>query len=240
VHRIGVLDSRRRGGGDHRRGRDARIRAVVADGAEARTLDDFAHLHGVDRLVSLPYWAVTTTAVRVIGTRGPRPRSIGSSASAPASAPARAEQRQRGEVSGAVWARIDGRPGVLWHVDAGHTKGLALHPREYERRVVGLFDRALLGGRPAGPRPLSELASRGPGPPRPRPFPAAPTGGRSRVASARLPERRDRGGSARRLRRLPLGCRRKQVANAHLLGQQPAKALRLARHVRVADFRPAW
>jgi len=43
-----------------------------------------------------------------------------------------------------VWAKIDGRPGVLWHVDAAHTKGLADHPVEYERRVLGLFDEALL------------------------------------------------------------------------------------------------
>jgi hypothetical protein len=44
-----------------------------------------------------------------------------------------------------VWARADGRPGVLWHVDASHTKGLATHPAAYERHVLGLFDRALLG-----------------------------------------------------------------------------------------------
>ena len=33
---------------------DPRVAAVVADGAEARTLDDFAHLHGADRVTSLP------------------------------------------------------------------------------------------------------------------------------------------------------------------------------------------
>jgi hypothetical protein len=43
-----------------------------------------------------------------------------------------------------VWAKADGRPNVLWKVDAAHTKALATYPREYERRVVGLFDRALL------------------------------------------------------------------------------------------------
>jgi len=43
------------------------------------------------------------------------------------------------------WARIDGRPNVLWHVDAAHTRGLATHPGAYERHVLGLFGRALLG-----------------------------------------------------------------------------------------------
>ena len=52
---------------------DPRVAAVVADGAEARTLDDFAHLSGADGAVSLPYWAVTTTAVRVIRHTKPPP-----------------------------------------------------------------------------------------------------------------------------------------------------------------------
>jgi uncharacterized protein len=52
---------------------DPRIAAVVADGAEARTLDDFAHMSGADGIVSLPYWAVTTTAVRVIRHTRPAP-----------------------------------------------------------------------------------------------------------------------------------------------------------------------
>jgi hypothetical protein len=36
-------------------------------------------------------------------------------------------------------------PKTLWEVPgAGHTAALATDPQEYERRVVGLFDRALL------------------------------------------------------------------------------------------------
>ena len=33
--------------------------------------------------------------------------------------------------------------------DVQHIKGLATHPEEYERRVVGFFDQALLGGESA-------------------------------------------------------------------------------------------
>jgi hypothetical protein len=125
---------------------DPRIAAVVADGAEARTLDDFAHLSGADRAISLPYWAVTTTAVRVIRHTEPSP-PLDELVPQIAPRPLLLVQSNDGaERSLArVWARIDGRRGVLWHVDAEHTKGLADHPRAYERRVVGLFDRALLG-----------------------------------------------------------------------------------------------
>jgi len=124
---------------------DPRIAAVVADGAEARTLDDFAHLRGTDRALSLPYWAVTTTAIRVIRHTKPAPPL---DELVPQIAPRPlllVQSNDSAETSIApVWARIDGRRGVLWHVDAAHTKGLADHPRAYERRVVGLFDRALL------------------------------------------------------------------------------------------------
>ena len=125
---------------------DPRVAAVVADGAEARTLDDFAHLSGANGAVSLPYWAVTTTAVRLIRHTKPAPPL---DELVPRIAPRPlllVQSNDSAETSIApVWARIDGRSGVLWHVDAEHTKGLEDHPRAYGRRVVGLFDRALLG-----------------------------------------------------------------------------------------------
>jgi fermentation-respiration switch protein FrsA (DUF1100 family) len=38
-----------------------------------------------------------------------------------------------------------GHPKELWRIpEAGHTGGLQSRPREYERRVVGFLDRALL------------------------------------------------------------------------------------------------
>jgi hypothetical protein len=124
---------------------DPRLAAVVADGAEARTLDDFAHLHGADRITSLPYWAVMTDAIRVIRRTRPSPPL---DEVVPRIAPRPlllVQSNDAAEKSLApVWAAMDGRPGVLWHVDAPHTQGLAVHPHAYEDRVVGLFDRALL------------------------------------------------------------------------------------------------
>ena len=38
-----------------------------------------------------------------------------------------------------------GQPKQLWAIpDAGHMEGIKAHPKEYERRVVAFFDRALL------------------------------------------------------------------------------------------------
>jgi uncharacterized protein len=38
-----------------------------------------------------------------------------------------------------------GEPKALWEIpEAGHVGGLEARPAEYERRVVGFFDRALL------------------------------------------------------------------------------------------------
>ena len=89
---------------------------------------------------------MTTTAVRVIRHTKPAPPL---DELVPRIAPRPlllVQSNDSAETSIApVWARIDGRSGVLWHVDAEHTKGLADHPRAYEHRVVRLFDRALLG-----------------------------------------------------------------------------------------------
>jgi hypothetical protein len=37
-------------------------------------------------------------------------------------------------------------PKQIWKIDTSHTHGLTARPDEYERRVVGFFDRSLSGG----------------------------------------------------------------------------------------------
>ena len=50
------------------------------------------------------------------------------------------------EVLNAGFSEAAGDPRAWWRIpEAGHTGGLAARPREYESRVVGFFDRALLG-----------------------------------------------------------------------------------------------
>lgn len=47
-----------------------------------------------------------------------------------------------------IYQRQIGPSADLWTLeDAPHVGGLRTHPDEYERRVVGFFDRALLSGR---------------------------------------------------------------------------------------------
>jgi uncharacterized protein len=42
--------------------------------------------------------------------------------------------------------RAAGAPKAIWEIpEAGHVGGLEARPREYERRVTGFFDQALLG-----------------------------------------------------------------------------------------------
>jgi pimeloyl-ACP methyl ester carboxylesterase len=120
---------------------DARIRAVVADGLQARTVEDFEHGAGSD----LPYWWATLTAVHLIrGPGQPAPLAKLVPEIAPRPFLIVAGQRDKGDSAfDDVWAKADGRPNVLWKVDAAHTKALATYPAQYERRVVGFFDRAL-------------------------------------------------------------------------------------------------
>ena len=54
---------------------------------------------------------------------------------------------QGGEVQlNPLFFRAAGEPKTLWKIPgSGHAGGIRAQPREYERRVVGFFDDALLG-----------------------------------------------------------------------------------------------
>ena len=43
--------------------------------------------------------------------------------------------------------RLAGPASEIWEIDAPHIEGITTHPEEYERRVVGFLDRALLDAR---------------------------------------------------------------------------------------------
>ncbi len=50
------------------------------------------------------------------------------------------------ETMNPTYQRLIGPSAEIWEIDdAMHIKGIKQHPEEYERRVVGFFDRALLG-----------------------------------------------------------------------------------------------
>ena len=58
------------------------------------------------------------------------------------------------EVLNAGFYAAAGEPKTLWNIpEAGHVAGIRARPAEYERRVVGFFDKALLSvskGSPQG------------------------------------------------------------------------------------------
>ena len=48
-----------------------------------------------------------------------------------------------GEELNRVYLEAAGEPKSLWRAKGGHTGALATQPAEYERRVVGFFERTL-------------------------------------------------------------------------------------------------
>jgi uncharacterized protein len=133
---------------------DARLRAVVADGATNRVAGDKAWLsarHGVrgwlqeqlDRLMygtaDLLSDASPPITLREAAARtSPRPVLLITAGAVPDEADAAAYIQAASPATVEVWTAPD----------AGHTRSLAVHPAEWEARVVPFFDRAL--GLPPG------------------------------------------------------------------------------------------
>jgi hypothetical protein len=54
-----------------------------------------------------------------------------------------AEHGAGGEELDPVYLAAAGEPKSLWRAKGGHTGALAAQPADYERRVIGFFDRTL-------------------------------------------------------------------------------------------------
>jgi uncharacterized protein len=117
------------------------LRAVVADGAEARNVTEAARTADAS---DLPYWAALYLANGVLTASGPAPdlgRLVGQ-----LRAPALLIAAGRGQEArfGRIYAQRSRGRARLWAVpDAGHTHALRVHPAEYEARVTRFFDTAL-------------------------------------------------------------------------------------------------
>ena len=127
---------------------DGRLRAVVAEGASVRSLAE----HWDDPAlgpVQKPFTplAAQTLAVAVLANEGPPPSLLDLVDDiAPRSLMLiRGLEGQPAENLNRAFNDAAGEPKDLWEVPgARHTAALAASPQEYERRVVGFFDRALL------------------------------------------------------------------------------------------------
>ena len=125
---------------------DRALRAVVSEGAGRRSLLEQRHMHGVARWQLAPQMAVLTAATAVAADDAPPP-DLAALVSRIAPRPVLLVHARHGlvdEVLNREYYARAGEPKAIWEVArGGHTGALAAEPREYERRIVGFFDRAL-------------------------------------------------------------------------------------------------
>ena len=124
------------------------LRAVVSEGAGERSLAEHLHRPGTGRVQRwLTPWLAQTAALAVLSNTSPPDDLL---ALVPRISPRpvlliQALDGAGGEDLNPAYAAAGGRTTSLWQVArGGHTGALAARPEEYERRVVGFFDRALL------------------------------------------------------------------------------------------------
>jgi uncharacterized protein len=126
-----------------------RFRAVVTDGAGSRSIREDLARSDRDKWLELPTTAVITAGTALFSNRTPPPNLKNLVARiAPRSVffiYAEAGQPNEINLTQKYYAAA-GEPKSLWEVqNAGHTRGLTVRPREYERRVLSFFDRHLRG-----------------------------------------------------------------------------------------------
>jgi uncharacterized protein len=127
--------------------RSSGLRAVVADGAGTRSIREELARPGSDKWAEVPFSAVITLGTAVFSNRMPPPSL---KQLVPRIAPAAVfliygehDQANVRDLA-PVYYRAARGPKALWRVPgASHTGGFDADPREYERRVVAFFDRAL-------------------------------------------------------------------------------------------------
>jgi dienelactone hydrolase len=124
------------------------LRAVVSDGAGFRSVREELLYGPRGWFTSLPEQAVQSAALTVMSGTAPPPSL---KELVPRIAPRHvffiyAGHGAGGEEYNLDYYRAAHAPKALWEIpEAHHTGGFQARPREYEQRVVGFFDKALLG-----------------------------------------------------------------------------------------------
>jgi len=125
---------------------DDRLRAVVSEGAGFRTLREGAKLGGAVNALNAPQSAVLFGALRILAPSTP-PEPLYDLVAQFSPRPIfliEAGHGQGGEELSALYYDRAREPKSRWLIpEAHHTGGLESRPAEYERRVVGFFDRTL-------------------------------------------------------------------------------------------------
>jgi hypothetical protein len=126
---------------------DTRLAAVVTEGADTRSLaEELEEYDGTELAAMLPFAVVKTAAVAVFSNGMPPPKLTDL---VPEIAPRPslliwASTLSDIERMNPTYHRRAGPNSSIWELDdAKHVRGLATHPEQYEKRVVGFFDTAL-------------------------------------------------------------------------------------------------
>jgi uncharacterized protein len=125
------------------------LKAVVSEGAGERSLRELLDMTGRDKWLALSSYAPLSAGIALFSNDAPPPSLkdlVGRIAPTPVFF-IYGEHGQDGERNlNPTYYAAAGAPKTLWEVPgSGHVGGIDAQPKEYERRVVGFFDRTLLG-----------------------------------------------------------------------------------------------
>jgi len=125
------------------------LKAVVSEGAGERSIHEFLDMTGSHKWPAFPSYAATTAGAALFSNDKPPPSLkdlVGRIDGTPVFF-IYGEHGQEGERNlNPTYYREAHEPKAIWEVPgSGHVGGIDARPKEYERRVVGFFDEALLG-----------------------------------------------------------------------------------------------
>ena len=123
------------------------LKAVVSEGAGIRSVREAAESPWEARWLAAPVWGGITAATAVFSNDVPPP-NLNDVVERIAPRPVffiYSAQGQGGEDLSQDFYESAGEPKAVWEVpEGGHVGGAEALPRQYERRMVGFFDAALL------------------------------------------------------------------------------------------------
>jgi len=149
--RIGVLGlSAGAGAALQAAAEDPRVRAVVAEGTGFRTVADMFVVPSAANLSRAPgVWVMENVASLQSGVASPPPTAELTARIAPRAVFLIAADTPEERLPNRAYIAAAGEPRTLWEPErTGHVAALEIHPDEYEQRVIGFFDGALLEEQP--------------------------------------------------------------------------------------------